>query len=167
MNECFISQYTAKIGEDVRNLRLLKGFSRQTLCELARISMNALRHLECGGQANVETLVRVIYALDKISWLSSLSPQISINPLDMPGGKPRIRGRKLKKNCQPKWLTKKDLTKIKNIYKKASNKTKKTGIIYVVDHIVPILGKNVSGLHVSWNLRIITKVENDKKSNIF
>lgn len=38
---------------------------------------------------------------------------------------------------------------------------------YEVDHIIPLKGKNVSGLHVSWNMQIITKIENNVKKNKF
>lgn len=49
----------------------------------------------------------------------------------------------------------------------ARQMTLATGIPHEVDHVVPLLGKTVSGLHVENNLRVIPMLENRRKSNIF
>lgn len=65
----------------------------------------------------------------------------------------------------PKWLTKEDKQAIKEFYTKAKQITIETKIRHVVDHIIPLQGKLVSGLHVPWNLQILTESENSQKSN--
>lgn len=70
-----------------------------------------------------------------------------------------------KRNRTPKWLTKEDLKQIALIYKEAHRLTKETGIKHHVDHIIPLQGKTVSGLHVPSNLQILTAHDNVKKSN--
>lgn len=77
------------LGESIKALRLQKNIDRQTLCNMAGISMNALKHLETGTGARVKTLLLVIRALDRIEWLENLSPQISINPLHTVRNKPQ------------------------------------------------------------------------------
>jgi len=68
----------------------------------------------------------------------------------------------LKLNATPVWA---DTLAIKRIYKEAAELSKITGIEFHVDHIIPLKGKNVTGLHVESNLRIISKTENLKKKN--
>ena len=55
----------------------------------------------------------------------------------------------------PKWLTKEDKKKITQIYKQSKHLTETTGEQYHVDHIIPLQGKLVSGLHVPSNLQIL------------
>ena len=69
------------------------------------------------------------------------------------------------KEATPDWLTEFMLSNIKQIYQKRQEISQLTGIEHHVDHIVPIQGENVCGLHVPWNLQIITAEENLKKSN--
>lgn len=65
----------------------------------------------------------------------------------------------------PLWLTDSDRKTIKQMYQKAYKISLTTGIKHHVDHIVPLRGVNVSGLHVPWNLQVLTAVENQSKGN--
>ena len=65
----------------------------------------------------------------------------------------------------PKWITKEEKLAMRQLYLDAQRLTKLTGERYVVDHIVPLINDAVCGLHVPWNLRVMTQEENLKKSN--
>lgn len=70
------------------------------------------------------------------------------------------RARKEKKT--PRWA---NMGEIRNIYRMASQISKASGIPHHVDHIIPLGGGSVSGLHVHNNLRIIPGKQNIRKSN--
>jgi hypothetical protein len=67
----------------------------------------------------------------------------------------------------PKWLSAIDIERIKNEYRLADIQSKLTGEPWHVDHIIPLQGKNVSGLHVPSNLKAIRGSENMRKHNSF
>lgn len=73
--------------------------------------------------------------------------------------------RKRHKNATPPWITHQQKMQIRELYRHARQLTKATGERYVVDHIIPLISEEVCGLHVPWNLRVITQDENLKKSN--
>lgn len=75
--------------------------------------------------------------------------------------------RRKHRDATPPWLTRKQKTEIRSLYQIAMVMTKTTGEQYVVDHIVPLINPVVCGLHVPWNLRVITQAENLQKSNKF
>lgn len=69
------------------------------------------------------------------------------------------------REATPKWLTKQERLQMRDLYVQARKMTELTRERYVVDHIVPLRGEEVCGLHVPWNLRVITQDDNLKKSN--
>ena len=82
----------------------------------------------------------------------------------------RVKANKIKyenklAKATPEWLTQEHWEAMNGIYEKARRLSQKTGIRHEVDHICPINGERVSGLHVPWNLQILTQAENVAKSN--
>ena len=73
--------------------------------------------------------------------------------------------RALELQATPSWLTKEQLNQIESFYWLARLEKERTDDVYHVDHIVPLNGKTVCGLHVPWNLQVLTAVKNLQKSN--
>lgn len=76
--------------------------------------------------------------------------------------------REAAKKCRtPQWLTEDDLWTMEQAYDIAAKRKSQFGFDWHVDHIVPLQGKTVSGLHVPWNLQVIPAADNQRKSNHF
>ena len=67
----------------------------------------------------------------------------------------------------PNWLTEFDHIHIKALYQLAAMRTRESGFPWHVDHIIPLRGRNVSGLHTPTNMRVIPGEENVRKNNAF
>lgn len=67
----------------------------------------------------------------------------------------------------PKWLTVDDKWLLREAYGLAKLRTKMFGFVWEVDHIIPLRGELVSGLHVPTNVQVIPKAENRRKRNHF
>jgi len=79
----------------------------------------------------------------------------------------RAKRRASKQLRTPKWLTDIDFERIQTQYKLAEILTKLHNEPWHVDHIIPLQGKLVSGLHVPSNLQVILGSENCSKQNSF
>lgn len=71
------------------------------------------------------------------------------------------------REATPKWLTPEQKQAIADIYDHMRDCRAVTGEDYHVDHIIPLRGENVCGLHVPWNLQVLPAYVNISKSNIF
>lgn len=69
------------------------------------------------------------------------------------------------RHATPVWLTPEHKQEIRDKYRLAQAATKEFGVRYVVDHIVPLHGETVCGLHVPWNLQVMRHEDNLAKSN--
>jgi hypothetical protein len=69
------------------------------------------------------------------------------------------------RDATPKWLSAEQKMEIRLKYRLAIELSRATGVRHAVDHEIPLQGEDVCGLHVPWNLRVITQDENLKKSN--
>ncbi len=102
-------------------------------------------------------------------WLSN-NPEYhkaySINNRGIVNAKTAKR-RAVKLQATPKWLTKLQWSHITLFYNAAASLSKELGIKIEVDHIVPLQGEIVSGLHVPWNLQVLRLEDNRSKGNTY
>ena len=83
---------------------------------------------------------------------------------DNPGKRNATQAKRASAKLQrtPSWANPK---KIERIYELAAWLSRFTGIRYEIDHVIPLQGKFISGLHVETNLQILTKSANSSKGN--
>jgi hypothetical protein len=77
----------------------------------------------------------------------------------------RLGGALRNPRAAPPWLTEGQWREIAGFYAEAQRLTETTGIYHSVDHIWPIKGAKSCGLHVPWNLRVMTHRENVQKAS--
>jgi hypothetical protein len=67
----------------------------------------------------------------------------------------------------PAWVTATENEEIKKLYQLAGNLSASTGVLHHVDHIRPLQGRKIAGLHCLLNLQVISATQNLKKTNRF
>ena len=73
--------------------------------------------------------------------------------------------RAARRQAAPAWMTTDMWEQIEQIHGEAARLQAETGTTHAVDHVIPLDGKTVCGLHVPWNLTVMTHSANSGKSN--
>jgi transcriptional regulator with XRE-family HTH domain len=87
-----VGEWEADLGRQFRALRLNRNLDQITVAEGAGVGLSALKNIESGRGATLKTMIKVLRFLERADWLETLSPPVSISPLQMAKNKPqRIR----------------------------------------------------------------------------
>lgn len=145
----------------------MNDLTRQELCVRLRISESTVRRLEKAGMPSRDHSCRrgKVYNLSAVlRWIAEKNPDALAGIPDVPrnyyGG--NARAKTLRR--MPSWVDKKAM---QGFYAEARRLTRATGVAHHVDHIIPLQGELVSGLHVPENLQVLPGSENSKKRNHF
>ena len=76
-------EWELQLGEQIRALRLRQNLDQQQLAKRAGVALNAVKNLERGSGATLRSLIQVLRVLDRVEWLRSLAPAVSISPVQM------------------------------------------------------------------------------------
>jgi transcriptional regulator with XRE-family HTH domain len=82
------------LGEQLQQLRISKNLDQIATAEKAGVSEKTLRNLEAGRGSTVESLLRVLKALDSLDGLQLIAPKPSVSPLALlrrPEPRKRVR----------------------------------------------------------------------------
>ncbi|WP_170159846.1 helix-turn-helix domain-containing protein [Frondihabitans australicus] len=73
----------ARLGAQIRALRLDAGYDQRALAELADVGLSSIKNLENGRGSTLRTVIRVLRALHAEAWLDTLSPEPTVSPIDV------------------------------------------------------------------------------------
>ncbi|MEQ1527343.1 MAG: helix-turn-helix domain-containing protein [Gallionella sp.] len=88
-----VGEWALKLGRQIRSIRLKLNYEQATLAEIAGVSIKAITNLETGKGATIKTLIKVLRAVNRVEWLETLAPPLSVSPLQL------LRTRKTKERA--------------------------------------------------------------------
>lgn len=78
-----VEEMEVDLGEKLKRVRLNKNLDQKTLAARSGVSVRALRNLEGGAGTTVKTLLSVVRALGRETWLDTVAPVATVNPLTL------------------------------------------------------------------------------------
>lgn len=77
------AQLAELLGERLRKLRIMHRMTQQEVAERAGVSIRAVRDLETGAGSKIDTLLRVLKAVQSVDALDAIAPDIGVDPMAM------------------------------------------------------------------------------------
>jgi transcriptional regulator with XRE-family HTH domain len=71
------------LGQQIRNLRILRNMAQQALSEQAGVALNVIKRIESGKTSTTKSLIKILRVLNRVEWLETLAPKVTVNPLQM------------------------------------------------------------------------------------
>jgi transcriptional regulator with XRE-family HTH domain len=97
INSNTTEEWEATLGRQLRDLRLRQNIDQRQLAAQSGVALNSVKNLEAGKGATVKSLIKVLRTLERVEWIDSLAPAISISPMQMLKVKaPRQRASRVK-----------------------------------------------------------------------
>lgn len=78
-----IEDWEREVGAQVRELRLRTNRSQKDLAGAANVSVSSVQNLEGGRGSSLRTLISVLRALGRESWLEQIAPPVAVSPIAM------------------------------------------------------------------------------------
>lgn len=103
------------------------------------------------------------YAMNREKAKAAIAAAVSAAPEKYQAHKATRKARKL--NATPVWFSDFDAFVVEEAYALASKRAEVVGGEWQVDHIVPLAGRKVCGLHVGVNLQVLPATVNNAKRN--
>ena len=123
----------------------------------------AVRMYRLNNKDKIKSIDQQYNSVHKEKQKANIANWKKANPGQVNAANNRRRAAKIQ--ATPKWLTEQHLNSMKLYYTAAKWVESILDEKIHVDHIVPLRAKNMSGLHVPWNLQLLLKSDNLKKHN--
>jgi len=151
-----------------RSTNLSGGHARwNCVCDCGQKTVSMGRHLHSGRAQSCGCRAREIARKTALKTFTKHGECVGgrLSPAYMAAACRKRQTAKL--NRTPPWITRPYFAEMEGQYHFARIMSRITGTPWSVDHIVPIQGKSVSGLHVPWNLQSLPSRQNSSKGNRF
>jgi 5-methylcytosine-specific restriction endonuclease McrA len=161
MKKCWECNTTKSLTEFYKNKSKKDGLTTECkFCITVRRKLNREKHVDYMKNYNPQ-----YYLKNRDTVLSQTIAYAKNNRGKKNAIAMRYKTNKLQRT--PKWIKDVFVKEIEVFYKRTQLIKIFTGEVWQVDHIIPLQGKKVSGLHVPWNLQLLPAVENQVKGNKF